>query len=87
MNPRREAEIATLIQRAELERLSIEAAWIDARNAILPRANPLRASRAHPWAMRALQLAIPVLGVSRVGRMMQMLSVGLMVFRVVRGLR
>lgn len=87
MNARLEAEKATLIQRAELERLSLAAAWIDARNAIVPPADARRVARSNPWAVRALRIAIPVLGLSRVGRMVQLMSVGLTVFRIVRGLR
>ena len=87
MSPRLEAEKAALIQRAELERLSMTAAWIDARNAVMPPASSRRAARSNPWAARLLRIAVPVLGLSRVGRIVQMASVGLMVYRVVRGLR
>jgi hypothetical protein len=87
MNARREAEKAALIQRAELERLSLGAAWIDTRNAVMPPADVRRAARSNPWAARLLRVAIPVLGLTRVGRIVQMMSVGLTVFRIVRGLR
>jgi hypothetical protein len=87
VNPRLEAEKAALIQRAELERLSMIAAWIDVRNAVMPPASSRRAARSNPWASRLLRIAVPVLGLSRVGRIVQMASVGLMVYRVVRGLR
>jgi hypothetical protein len=87
MNPRLEAEKAALQQRAELERLALTAAWIDARNAVMPPVDPARASRVHPWAMRALRLAIPVIGFTRAGRFVRYMSVGLTAYRIVRGWR
>jgi hypothetical protein len=87
MNPRLEAEKATLIQRAELDRLALEAAWIDTRHSILPPADSRRRARDNPWAARLLRIAIPVLGLSRVGRIVQMASVGVTAYRIVRGLR
>ncbi|HEY5366890.1 MAG TPA: hypothetical protein VIL19_10475 [Casimicrobiaceae bacterium] len=87
MNPRLEAEKATLIQRAEIERLSLAAAWIDARDAVMPPHFVDRKSRHNPWAARLLKVAIPVLGLTRVGRIVQMMSVGLTAYRIVRGLR
>ncbi|MEP7063687.1 MAG: hypothetical protein ABI881_14955 [Betaproteobacteria bacterium] len=87
MNPRLEAEKATLIQRAELERLALEAAWIDARHAVMPHVDPRRRMRDNPWAARLLRVAIPLLGLSRVGRIVQMASVGLTAYRIVRGFR
>lgn len=87
MSARLEAEKALLIQRAELERLSMAAAWMDTRNAVMPATDPRRMTRGGAWAARAVRIAIPVLGLSRVGRIVQLMSVGLMVFRIVRGLR
>lgn len=87
MNPRLEAEKAALQQRAELERLALAAAWIDARNAVFPPVDSARAMRRHPWATQALRIAIPLIGVGRVGRVVQMLSIGVTAYRVIRGLR
>jgi hypothetical protein len=84
MNPRLEAEKAALVQRAELERLAIEAAWLDAHNAVLPRVDTARAARAHTWLGRALRVAIPMFGIGRVSRTVQLMSVGLAVFRIAR---
>ncbi|MEO6927887.1 MAG: hypothetical protein ABI190_01875 [Casimicrobiaceae bacterium] len=87
MNPRLEAEKAILIQRAELERLALTAAWLDARNAVMPQRLADRRALHNPWAARLLRVAIPVLGLTRVGRIVQVMSVGLTVYRIVRGLR
>ncbi len=87
MNPRLEAEKAVLIQRAEIERLSLAAAWLDTRNAVMPPHLSQRKSLHNPWAARVLRVAIPVLGLTRVGRIVQMASVGLTAYRIVRGLR
>ncbi|HEY7904998.1 MAG TPA: hypothetical protein VIH36_16225 [Casimicrobiaceae bacterium] len=87
MNPRLEAEKAALQQRAELERLGLAAAWIDARNAVMPPVDSARTMRRHPWAAQALRIAIPLVGVGRVGRIVQMLSIGVAAYRVIRGLR
>ena len=38
-------------------------------------------------AARLLRIAIPVLGLSRVGRIVQMASVAVTAYRIVRGLR
>ena len=87
MTARLQAEKAALVARAELERLSLTAAWIDVHHAVMPPVDPVRAARTHPIASRLLRIAIPVLGRSRAGRIVQMLSVGLTAYRIVRGLR
>ncbi|HXU52160.1 MAG TPA: hypothetical protein VN789_08960 [Casimicrobiaceae bacterium] len=84
MNPRLEAEKAALIQRAELERLGIEAAWLDARKAVLPPTDPIRRAGAHTWLGRALRVAVPMFGIGRVSRAVQLMTVGLAVFRIAR---
>ena len=84
MNPRVEAEKAALIQRAELERLGIEAAWLDARKAVLPPTDPIRRAGAHTWLGRALRVAVPMFGIGRVSRAVQLMTVGLAVFRIAR---
>lgn len=84
MNPRLEAEKAALIQRAELERLGIEAAWLDARKAVLPPADPVRRAGAHTWLGRALRVAVPMFGVGRVSRAVQLMTVGLALLRIAR---
>ena len=84
MNPRLEAEKAALIQRAELERLGIEAAWLDARKAVLPPTDPIRRAGAHTWLGRALRVAVPMFGVGRVSRAVQLMTVGLALLRIAR---
>jgi hypothetical protein len=84
VNPRLEAEKAALIQRAELERLGIEAAWLDARKAVLPPTDPIRRAGAHTWLGRALRVAVPMFGIGRVSRAVQLMTVGLAVFRIAR---
>ena len=86
MNPRLEAEKAALQQRAELERLALTAAWYDARAAVLPRSG-MGGGRARPWVARTLAYAIPLFGPARVGRALRFASIGMGVYRLVRGLR
>jgi MFS superfamily sulfate permease-like transporter len=77
-----------LVAQSHLYRLQAGMAWHDVKDAVLPpRAPPDRGDRARSIAATLMGLAIPVIGLARLGRIMRILSVSVMVMRVVRGLR
>jgi len=77
-----------LVAQAHLHRLQAGMAWYEVREIVVPtHLAPTRGSRARSIAATLIAIAIPVFGLSRLGRIMRTLSIGMMVMRVVRGLR
>jgi hypothetical protein len=77
-----------LVAQSHLHRLQAGMAWYDVKEVVMPaRSAPDRGDRARSIAAKLLGIAVPVFGLSRVGRIMKVLTIGVMVMRVVRGLR
>jgi hypothetical protein len=77
-----------LIAQSHLHRLQARMAWYDVKREILPpHLIPERGDRVRSIAATLIRFAIPLFGLSRLGRIMRTLSIGLMALRVVRGLR
>jgi hypothetical protein len=84
-------EIAThkeaLIARAEREREGIAAAWGDMRHVISPPRDPAREAKVLPFTSGLVRTLLPILGFTRFGKVLRMLSIGLATYRAVRNWR
>jgi len=78
------ARKALLVAQAELERIPLTLAVRDVRAIVSPPRDPARAARMHPAAVRILKIALPLLGLARLSRVVRVLSIGLVAFRLVR---
>ena len=76
-----------LVAQADLHRLQIAFGWRDARAIVTPQPSPERSAWARPKVIRLLGVALPLLGARRLGRMVRMLSVGMMAYRALRNWR
>jgi MFS superfamily sulfate permease-like transporter len=77
-----------LVAQSHLHRLQARMAWHEVSNVVSPpRAPPDRGDRARSIAATLMALAIPVVGLARLGRIMRVLSVSVMAMRVVRAFR
>jgi MFS superfamily sulfate permease-like transporter len=77
-----------LVAQSHLHRLQAKMAWNDVKEAIAPpHLAPTRGSHVRSVAATLVGIAVPVFGLSRLGRIMRVVSIGMMVMRVVRGLR
>ena len=82
-----ESRKALLVAQAEFDRLKLGMALHDVRRIVRPTVSSAQRSAVHTLAARALGIALPVLGFSRVGRVVRGLSIGLSVYRFMRGWR
>ncbi|MBU6483399.1 MAG: hypothetical protein KGL70_05125 [Betaproteobacteria bacterium] len=78
---------ALLVARTDLERIDLAVAVRDLADAFEPHPEAGRLGRMHPMVARAIRLAIPLFGASRLGLLARALSVGLVAFRIIGGLR
>ena len=78
---------AQLIAQAHLDRARLTLAVHQVRHIVSPPVDPSRAAGLRPTAMTLLNVLLPVLGFSRVGRIMRIVSVGLTALRVARNWR
>jgi len=77
-----------LVAQAHLHRLQAGMAWYEVKEIVSPpRAAPDRGDRARSIAATLLGVAVPVFGLSRLGRIMRAMSITVMIMRIVRGLR
>ena len=77
-----------LVAQSHLHRLQAGMAWYDVRQVVAPTPlAPERGDRVRSIAATLAGIAVPVFGLSRLGRIMRVVSIGLMVTRVVRELR
>lgn len=77
-----------LVAQSHLHRLQAAMAWHEVKEVVAPpRLPPERGDRARSIAAMLIGVAVPVFGLSRLGRIMRVLTIGTMVMRVVRGLR
>lgn len=78
---------ALLVARTDLERIDLAVGVRDLADAFEPHPEAGRLGRMHPMIARAIRLAIPLFGASRLGLLARALSVGLVAFRLIGGLR
>ena len=77
-----------LAAQAHLQRIQARLAWHDVMEVISPtRLAPARGDRVRSIAAVLMGIAIPVFGLPRLGRILRTFSIGMMIMRVVRGLR
>ena len=76
-----------LIARAEREREGIAAAWSDVRYVMSPPRDPAREARVLPFTSGLVRTMLPILGFTRFGKVLRMLSIGLATYRAVRNWR
>ena len=77
-----------LAAQAHLQRLQAGMAWHDVKAIVAPpHLAPERGSHVRSIAATLIAIALPLFGLSRLGRIMRALSIGAMVMRVVRWLR
>jgi hypothetical protein len=81
------ARKALLIARAERERESLILAAAQVRNIVSPPVDPSRKSRVTPFTTGLVKVVLPILGYTRFGKVVRMLSIGLTAYRAVRGWR
>lgn len=76
-----------LVARADLERVDVTVAARDLAETFHARGLAGHLQRTHPFLSRALRLAIPLVGASRLGVAARAFSIALVAYRVVRALR
>jgi MFS superfamily sulfate permease-like transporter len=77
-----------LVAQSHLHRLQAGMAWYDVRQVVSPSPfAPERGDRVRSIAATLVGITVPVFGLSRLGRIMRVVSIGLMIMRVVRSLR
>lgn len=76
-----------LVAQCDLQRLHLTLAWREMRTIVAPAPSPQRAVWARPKVAAFLNVALPLLGARRLGRVVRVLSFGLMAFRAIRGWR
>ena len=76
-----------LVARADLERVDLAVAARDLADAFGTPGAGGRFRDAHPFLARALRLAIPLVGASRLGVVARAISIGIVAYRLVRALR
>ena len=81
------ARKALLVARTDLERIDLAVAVRGLVGAFEPHPEAGRLRRMHPLVARGLRLAIPIFGASRLGLVVRALSIGMVAFRLVSGLR
>jgi hypothetical protein len=82
-----ESKKQLLIAQAEFDRLKFAMAMHDVRRIVRPPVEPSRRTAAHSTASRVLGFVLPVLGASRLGRVVRGLSIALSIYRFLRGFR
>jgi hypothetical protein len=82
-----ESKRELLIAQAEFDRLKLAMAVHDLRAVARPPIAAAARSAAHASAARLIGLALPILGFARAGRAVRALSIGLSIYRVLRGWR
>jgi hypothetical protein len=77
-----------LAAQAHLQRIQARIAWHDVREIIAPpHLAPARGGHVRSIAAVLIGIAVPVFGLPRLGRILRAFSIGMMIMRVVRGLR
>jgi hypothetical protein len=76
-----------LTAQCELDRLELSLAWHDLRRSLHLGPAGIERDRAHPWLGRVLGFVLPVLGATRARRLSRYVSLGLLAYRVIAGVR
>ena len=77
-----------LAAQAHLQRIQARMAWHDVMEVVSPpHLAPARGDRARSIAAVLIGIAVPVFGLPRLGRILRTFSIGMMIMRIVRGLR
>jgi hypothetical protein len=77
-----------LAAQAHLQRIQARLAWHDVMEVVSPpHLTPARGDRARSIAAVLIGIAVPVFGLPRLGRILRTFSIGMMIMRIVRGLR
>ena len=82
-----EARKQLLIAQAEFDRIKFALAVHDVRRLVRRPVEAQLRTHSHSAVARMLGFALPILGASRVGRVVRAMSIALSVFRLFRGLR
>jgi hypothetical protein len=82
-----EAKKQLLIAQAEFDRLKLAIAVHDVRRIVRPAFESSSRPATHSLASRMLGFVLPVVGASRLGRVVRALSIALSIYRLVRGSR
>jgi hypothetical protein len=88
MSRARAAELAErrahLVTRAHLDRARLTLAVLEVRVVLSPPPDRARSAELRPIAARILAFAVPVLGMTRVGRFLRIASYALTAYRIAR---
>jgi MFS superfamily sulfate permease-like transporter len=87
---RREAfadRMALLATRAELDRARVTLALHEVKAIVAPPRDPARAAAVRPAIAMLMGLAVPAVGISRLGRWLRIASIALAAWRVARNWR
>jgi len=76
-----------LATRAELDRTRLSLAMHEVRAIVVPPPDPARAAAVRPAVAMLIGLAVPAVGVSRLGRWLRIASIALAAWRVARDWR
>jgi MFS superfamily sulfate permease-like transporter len=77
-----------LVAQSHLHRLQAGMAWHNVKEIVAPtHLAPVRGGHVRSLAATLVGIAVPIFGMSRLGRIVRAVSIGAMVLRVVRGLR
>lgn len=76
-----------LLADAERERVALSRAWHDVKVIVNPPRNLARNAKVAPFTVTVLRTMLPLLGFTRFGKLVRMLTIGLTAFRAVRGWR
>jgi hypothetical protein len=82
-----EARKQLLVAQAEFDRIKFAMALHDVRRIVRRPVDPQLRPHSHSATAKLLGFALPILGASRVGRMVRAMSIALSVFRLFRGWR
>ena len=89
MSAQRLAELAErkaqLVTQSQLDRARLLLAVHQIREIVSPAPDPARAARLRPAAATFVNIALPLLGMSRLGRLLRIASFALTGYRIVRG--
>lgn len=91
MSAQRLAELAErkaqLVTQSQLDRARLLLAVHQLREIVSPAPDPARAARLRPAAATFLNIALPLLGLTRFRRLLRLASFALTTYRIVRGWR
>jgi len=76
-----------LASQCELDRLELALAWHDLRRSVRMGGDSVTGGRTHGWVGRTIGLVLPLLGATRARRVSRYVSLALLAYRIVTGLR